>query len=115
MKDSKNIYLKPIAFKSLLGISYFDYKETIMIEADRNRSKLYTLNSDSPIIIHHSLNYVEERYCNNLLIRCHKSFIINLDHIETLIPKAKQIIMKNNYKAKVSESSLKRIRNVSEL
>jgi len=114
MEDIPRKAIKPIVLKSPLGFSYYDYNEIVMLKAEGNCTLVYTLESDSPVRILHNLTYIDMNYSNELLYRCHRSYMINLSHIEKLLVKTRQVQMKNNLIAQLSEKCLWEIRKMSE-
>ena len=107
--------LKPIVLKTPLGFDYFDYDEIIMFEAEGNCSLVHSLERDTPVRILYNLSYIEKNYCNEKLIRCHKSYIINLIHVEKLVIKTRQVHMKKNLIVPLSERCLRKIKQMSEM
>jgi DNA-binding LytR/AlgR family response regulator len=115
MKDTPRKSLKPIVLKTPVGFIYFDYDEIVMLKAEGNCTLVYTMENDSPVRVLHNLSYICENYCNKMLYRCHKSYIINLRHIEKLMIKSRQVQMKNNLIARLSAKCLRELRNMSEI
>ena len=108
-----NNKMKPIVLKTSLGLDYFDYNEIVMIEAEGNCSLIFTLERDTPVKTLHNLIFIEKKYCNKTLYRCHKSYIINQLHVEKLVIKARQVYLKKNLIVPLSERCLKKIRQMS--
>jgi len=115
MVDIKGKTLKPIVFKTAEGFEYFDYYDIIMCSAEGNNSIVFTLDTDVPIRILHHITFVEKKYCNEKLVRCHKSHIINLMHLEKLITKRHQIQLKRNYIVPLCENYWRIIKKISEM
>lgn len=113
MEDMTNKLLKPIVLKTPLGFDYFDYDEIVMIEAKGNSSLVFTLETNSPVRTLHNLAFIEKKYCNRNLFRCHKSFIINLIHVENLYIKTHQVHLKKNLIVPLSVRCLRIIRHMS--
>lgn len=113
METKSDKTLKPIALKTPLGFYYLDYDQIIMIEAKGNSSIVFTLGADSPIRTLYNLAFIEKKYCNNNLLRCHKSFIINLFHVEDLNLKAHQVHLKRNLIVPLSAHCLRLIKQMS--
>jgi two-component system, LytTR family, response regulator len=95
--------LKPIVLKTSTGFVYFDYNDIIMCSADGNCSSLFTLEKASPVKVLHNNSFIEKKYCNDKFIRCHKSHIINLSHIEKLVVKSHQVQLKGNFIVPLSD------------
>lgn len=106
-------YLKPIVVKTPLGFDYFDYEEIVMIEAIGNCSKIHALNRACPVRVLHNLAFFEKKHCETKFYRCHKSFIINLIHVETMILKKHEIHLRMNLTVPLSESCLRYIKQQS--
>lgn len=109
----KNLSLKPIVLKTNQDFVYFDYDEIIMLEANGNCSIVYTIGRDDAVKIIDSFSSFEKKYCNEKLCRCHKSYIINLAHLEKLITRKRQAQMKKGFVAKLSSSWLEKIKQMS--
>lgn len=107
--------LKPIVFKTSTGFVYFDYNDIIMCSADGNSTSVFILQSDAPVKVLHKISFIERKYCNDKLLRCHKSHIINLMHLEKLITKSHQVQLKRNFIVPLSEYCWKKIRQMSEI
>lgn len=110
-----NNAIKPIVLKTATGFVYFDYNDIIICSADGNNSSIFSTENVEPIKILHNLSYIEKKYCNDIFIRCHKSHIINLIHLEKLINKSHQVQLKRNFIVPLSENCWKKIREMSEV
>lgn len=97
--------------KTNLGYIFFDFVEIIMIEAKGHNSYVYIVDKEKPILVNHSLSFIERQFCNETLKRCHKSFIININYIEELYLKSNRIQMKKKKEAKATISFIKYILN----
>ena len=115
MEETTGYSIKPIILKTPLGFDYFNYDEIIMFEAEGNCSKVISFERDTPVRILQNLSFIEKNYCNERLIRCHKSYIINLTYIEKLVIRTHQLYLKNNLVVPLSKRSLKKIRKMSEI
>lgn len=114
METNKSKILKPVVLKTSVGFVYFDYAEIILCSADGNCTYIFTIEDDAPLKVMHNLSFIEKRYCNTKFIRCHKSHIINLYHIEKLITKCHQVQLKKNFIVPLSHSCWKKIKEISE-
>jgi len=101
--------MKPIMLKTNLGFDFFDFDEIIMIEAKGHNSFVYAIDREKPVFVRQSLSSIEKRFCNGILKRCHKSFIININYIEELCSKSNRLQMKKKKEAKISSSFKKYI------
>ena len=74
------------------------------IEADRMYSILHMKN-DKKYMVAKKLSYYENLLCDNTeFIRLHRSWIINVDKIETYSKKEKVVVLKTQFKVPVSKS-----------
>ena len=112
MEETTGYSIKPIILKTPLGFDYFNYDEIIMFKAEGNCSLVYTFERDSPVRTLCNLCFIEKNYCNKLLFRCHKSYIINLMYIEKLGIKTRHVYLKNKLTASISERCLRKIRQM---
>lgn len=115
MEDIIDNALKPIIFKTSLGFVYFDYIEIIMCSADGNCSNVFTIKNDTPLKILHKISFIERKYCDEKFIRCHKSHIINLSHIEKLITKDHTVQLNRSYIVPLSDICWRKIKGMSEM
>jgi DNA-binding LytR/AlgR family response regulator len=106
--------IKPIVFKTPTGFVYYDYADTIMCSADGNCTNVFTLESDTPVRVLHINSFIERKYSNDKFLRCHKSHIINLMHVEKLITKTHQVQLKNNFIVPLSYRCWRWIRKMTE-
>lgn len=71
---------------------------------DGKTTIIHTSISSHPIA--YTLSKIEEHYCSKLFFRCHKSFIVNLNHVERIMPLFKQnhVIKLKNSKVEIPVS-----------
>lgn len=113
MEELSNKSLKPIVLKTMLGYDYYDFDEIIMFKSDGHNSLCFTVDSDTPIKILHSISYIEKKYLNERFFRCNRSSIINLRFTKNLEVKTHKLHLKNNMEVKVSEECLKSLKEIS--
>lgn len=68
-----------------------------MCSEDGNCTRLFTLESEISVKVLHNIAFIERKYCDDKFIRCHKSHIINLMHLEKLLTKTHQVQLKRNF------------------
>jgi DNA-binding LytR/AlgR family response regulator len=56
--------------------------DILYIEADRNYSRIFTVNREYLLAI--TLKTIEEKFPNNLFQRIHRSYFVNLSHVEAV-------------------------------
>ncbi len=86
-----------------------------MCSADGNCTSVFTLESEIPVKVLHNMAFIERKYCDDNFIRCHKSHIINLIHLEKLITKRHQVQLKRNFIVPLSDYCWTKIRQMSEM
>jgi two-component system response regulator LytT len=75
--------------------------EITHIEAYKDYVKIYLLNKKAPLLSLTSMKSMEELLPNNKFMRVHRSFIINLDHIDSV---SRNIISIGDYQISVSDN-----------
>jgi DNA-binding LytR/AlgR family response regulator len=115
MEETADKTLKPIIFKTSVGFVYYDYIDIIMCSSDGNCTNVFSIGSDMPVRILHKISFVQRKYCNDKFLRCHKSHIINLMHLEKLLTKTHQAHLKRNFIVPLSNSCWRKIRQMSEI
>ncbi len=115
MSDLTNREFKPVVLKSPVGFEYYDYDEIIMFRANRNNSYVYLVSAEKPLLSLYSLLYIEKSILDKTdsFHRCHKSYIVNLMHVERLVLKDRLLCLANNMTAPISESKLKEFIRIS--
>jgi len=85
-------------------VVFVDHKDIVFFETDTfNRMVvLYTL--DKRMKFYGTLKDIEKE--DEKFVRCHKSFVINLDHIENLDHRNKQVVMSTGDKCEVSRKGM---------
>ncbi|MEG1777326.1 MAG: LytTR family DNA-binding domain-containing protein, partial [Clostridia bacterium] len=67
------------------GISFIDLKDILLVQREERTTVLYTVN-DGRYVTGDTLAEMEERLHSEAFFRCHKSYIINLNHIKDITP-----------------------------
>lgn len=75
-----------IAINSVSGCVFLDLEDIQYIEADGSYSNIFT-KSHGMITYSKRLKELEKILCGNVLMRCHRSFIININEVKALIKK----------------------------
>lgn len=94
-ENDQNITEKPIFFSGNAKGKYIKIhsEQIIHIEAMLNYIKIYTTNSPKAEIIYLTLKEVEDEILGVRLVRVHRSFVINLTHLERI--EGNQLVMSN--------------------
>ncbi len=103
--DSDKAYIKRIAAKSTGITSFINVEDVIVIKAADQYVEVQTLEKQH--IVRESINQLEKVLDPNLFFRTHRSFIVNIDQVTAIKNVDKHtslIVLKNSYKAKLSNS-----------
>jgi len=82
--------------------------------ADGNNTIVFTTLNESTVKILHKISYMEKKYQNDRFLRCHKSYMINLDYLEKLLVKTHQAQLKGGYTVPLSIDCWRKLRNLTE-
>lgn len=81
---------KPIDGRLMLrhreGVSFIDLNDILLVQREDRATVLYTRVEDGRYVTGDSLGEMEERLPKDAFFRCHKSYIINLNHIKDITP-----------------------------
>jgi two-component system, LytTR family, response regulator len=94
--------------KSDYKIKRINFQNILYIEGLKEYVKVYTMNSDKPVLSLSSLKILEIKLPADKFMRVHRSFIVNLEKIETIdrsriVFGKKYIPIGNQYKEKFQE------------
>jgi len=67
------------------GISFVDLQDILLIQREERSTVLYTADNER-FVTNDTLSEMEERLPADVFFRCHKSYIINLNHIRDITP-----------------------------
>ena len=67
------------------GLSFLDIPSILLIQREERASVLY-LSDGSRYVTSDSLGELEQRLPQEMFFRCHKSYIVNLNHIDSIAP-----------------------------
>lgn len=67
------------------GVSFIDLKDILLVQREERSTVLYTAGGER-YVTGDSLSEMEERLPADAFYRCHKSYIINLNHIKDITP-----------------------------
>lgn len=81
---------KPVDGRLMLrhreGVSFIDLNDILLVQREDRATVLYTRVEDGRYVTGDSLGEMEERLPKDAFFRCHKSYIINLNHIKDITP-----------------------------
>jgi len=67
------------------GVTFVDLQNILLIQREDRTTVLYTVD-DGRFVTNDTLGEMEERLPADVFFRCHKSYIINLNHIRDITP-----------------------------
>ena len=67
------------------GVTFIDLRDILLVQREDRSTVLYTADGER-YVTGDSLAEMEERLNSDTFFRCHKSYIINLNHIKDITP-----------------------------
>ena len=67
------------------GVTFVDLQDILLIQREERTTVLYTAENER-YVTNDTLSEMEERLPADVFFRCHKSYIINLNHIKDITP-----------------------------
>lgn len=67
------------------GVSFLDLKDILLVQREERATVLYTVG-EGRYVTADTLAEMEERLQSDIFFRCHKSYIINLNHVKDITP-----------------------------
>ncbi len=67
------------------GVSFINMQDILLVQREERATVIYTLG-EGRYVTSDSLGDTEARLDSNVFFRCHKSYIINLNHIKAITP-----------------------------
>lgn len=99
--------INKIALSTLKGVKFLDIDTILYCESDNAYTNIYT-SGGKKYVISKNLSYYEGILPSNIFFRCHKSYIVNTDHIENLIKSdGGYVVMKNGQSIGIARSRKK--------
>ena len=98
-----------IAIKDGKDLHLIKLENIIYLEAKSNYCSIY-LREKKTLFTSKTLKYWEEKIPTSVFIRCHKSYIFNINEVEKLIPAENSILMSNGSQIKVSRDMSKNVK-----
>ena len=74
-----------LMLKSRDGLSFVDIEDILLVQREERQTVIYTVN-DGRYVTSEGLSELEERLPANMFFRTHKSYIVNIDQIESVTP-----------------------------
>ena len=67
------------------GVTFLNLQDILLVQREERATVLYTVD-DERYVTNDTLSEMEERLPQDGFFRCHKSYIINLEHIKDITP-----------------------------
>ena len=67
------------------GVTFVDFEDILLVQREERSTVIYTCD-EGRFVTSDSLSEMEERLPKDVFFRCHKSYIINLNHIKDISP-----------------------------
>lgn len=74
---------KKIALPHAEGVDFVELKEIVYAEADGSYCRLNKVNGQQ-LLLSRNLKYLEQQLADERFLRCHKSFLVNLEYVVRL-------------------------------
>ena len=74
-----------LMLKSRDGLSFVDIEDILLVQREERQTVIYTVG-DGRYVTGEGLSELEERLPANMFFRTHKSYIVNIDQIESVTP-----------------------------
>jgi len=103
-----------IKLRTLDGHASFEPTKIVRFEADKNYVLLYQIDQPKPERIHYRFVDIEKFIVDNEMIqffKCHRSHIVNLDHIKRFKEKARTLVTEQG-EIPISEDRLDDFRDI---
>ena len=81
----KQIKPERLMLKGKEGMSFLDLDKLLLVQREDRQTVLYA-EDDQRYTTTETLSELEQRLPDDLFFRCHKSYIININHIDTITP-----------------------------
>lgn len=93
--------LEIVAFSTMEGLEFVHFNEILYLKADRNYTTVF-LEGGRPLLISKSIGQVEAKLPDNLFIRVHQSYTVNVSKIQRYDKVENFLILKSGEKLSVS-------------
>ncbi len=98
-----------IAIKDGKDVHLIKVENILYLEAKSNYCSIY-LREKKTFFTSKTLKYWEEKIPTSVFIKCHKSYIFNINEVEKIIPAENCIIMSNGSQIKISRDMSKNVK-----
>ena len=94
------------------GIHIIACNDIVFVKADNNYCIIY-LKGQKQLLVCNTLKNAETVLKDHDFIRCHKSYLVNIDYINKILCSVPfKILLKNNCEIPVSREGLQRIKHI---
>jgi two-component system LytT family response regulator len=112
MKVISLMSVQKIAIKVNDSILFIPIDNVMYVEANDNYSNLFCVSGEQ-LLVTNTLKFIEDQLLSFDFIRCHRSFLVNPNHIKELNCKGcNYILMLQNKKLPISRVGYKRLKTL---
>ena len=112
MSYQDNIISRFITIKTCQGYAFLNPDEVIRLQAEGNYTKVFVKDSDKPLRSLCQLSKMGKQLNYPGFFRCHRSHMINLNHLEGFMEKSRMLVLKGDHQVPISEYYLKDFRKM---
>jgi two-component system, LytTR family, response regulator len=106
METTTNLPTGLLPIKTVDGIVFIDTSQIIWLDADGKNTLIYVNNETKAIRSVLPFNVIEELLSPSLFFKCHRSHIINLQHLKKFEKATHKIQLINNHIVTISEEHI---------
>lgn len=101
--------LDKIPLKTVQGYDFVSFSEIIRIEAVHNNCNIFLLENEKALKVLCNMIHIESFLLTPYFFRCHRSHIVNMNHVLRFIEKDRKLITING-EVPISEDRIKQLK-----
>lgn len=106
---------KKLVIKTTQGFRFIPFQNIVCVVADNNYSKIRLSNQDE-LLVCKTLKFIEAKLESCDFIRCHKSYLVNMEYIEELLCNGvNKLKLSDRHEIPISRDGLKSIKQTLEI
>jgi len=94
-----------LSVKTVKGLEFIPYVEIIFIKADHKYTQIYLKNQLQPAKVFVSITFLDKVLPPDSFFRCHRSYIINMQH-RRVLGKNRDILLTGNHTVPISDERM---------
>jgi DNA-binding LytR/AlgR family response regulator len=100
-----------VALKTIDGLSILDAMDIFYFHADGRYAMVYKADTPQAVKVYHSITEVEKTL-PSYFFRCHRSYLVNLNHIVKVMGKTKSLLMRDLNEVPLSDEKVKFLKEI---